>query len=82
MTEKEFAQWCDAAEDWGYSSKIGGVGISSQPSYHDGDKSRPLYATQTAVFTLECNPTRSPRSKRTATLPFMPGGGEALHPHR
>jgi len=82
MTENEFADWCDGAEEWGYSCEISGVGISSQPSYHDNDPNRPLYATQTAIFRLESTPTRSPRSVRTAALPFMPGGGEALHPHR
>ncbi|KAJ9091084.1 hypothetical protein QFC19_009258 [Naganishia cerealis] len=82
MNEREFQRWCDAAEDWGYTATIGGVGISSHPSYHDDDPSRPLYATQTAIFRLGGQPTRSPRSVRTSELPFMPGSGEKLHAHR
>ncbi|KAJ9126911.1 hypothetical protein QFC24_001142 [Naganishia onofrii] len=82
MNEREFQRWCDAAEDWGYTATIGGVGISSHPSYHDDDPSRPLYATQTAIFRLGGQPTRSPRSVRTSELPFMPGSGEKIHAHR
>ncbi|KAI5452046.1 hypothetical protein NCC49_000989 [Naganishia albida] len=82
MNEQEFQAWCDAAEDWGYTSTIGGVGISSHPSYHDDDPTRPLYATQTAIFRLGGQPMRSPRSVRTSELPFMPESGERLHPHR
>lgn len=80
MNEEEFTRWCEAAEDWGYRCHVAGLGLSDRPSYHpDG---RPIYATQTAVFWLGGQPARSPRSVRTSELPFMPGSGEALHPHR
>lgn len=82
MNEEEFTRWCEAAEDWGYRCKIGGLGLSDRPSYHDDDPQRPIYATQTAIFYLGGQPARSPRSVRTSELPFMPGSGEALHPHR
>lgn len=87
MTSDEFRQWAiGAAADWGYSVEIGGVGVSSKPSFYpatDERPERPIYATQTAVFRMTTGvPMRSPRSVRTVDLPFMLGASESAHPHR
>ena len=62
------------------------MGISSKPSYYPADDpylpNQPIYATQTAVFRLISAPMRSPRSVRSAPLPFMPGSSDAVHPHK
>ncbi|TXT10775.1 hypothetical protein VHUM_02280 [Vanrija humicola] len=87
MTGDEFRHWAlAAADDWGYDVEIGGVGISSKPSYYpakNGERPKPIYATHTAVFRRTTGiPMRSPRSVRTVELPFMIGVNEAAHPHR
>lgn len=65
---------------------MGGVGISSKPSYYPSDDPnvppQPVYATSTALFRLgAAGPARSPRSVRTTELPFMPGSSQSSHPH-
>jgi hypothetical protein len=69
-----------------YEVELGGVGISSKPSYYPADDpvlpNKPIYATQTAIFRLISAPMRSPRSVRSAPLPFMPGSSESAHPHK
>ncbi|OCF41155.1 hypothetical protein I317_05069 [Kwoniella heveanensis CBS 569] len=88
MTNAEFRDWAEAeAANWGYDVEISGVGISSQPSYYpstDPSQSpQPIYATQTAIFRLSTGlPLRSPRSVRTAQLPFMPSSSESSHSHK
>ncbi|KAG7571116.1 hypothetical protein FFLO_00941 [Filobasidium floriforme] len=83
MTEQEFRDWCESAEEWGYTVETGGIGLSNQPSYHDDDPSRPIYATHTAIFRHTGGaPHRSPRSVRSVRLPFMPASGEEYHAHR
>lgn len=69
-----------------YSVEVGGVGISSKPSYYPSDDPstppQPVYATSTALFRLgAAGPARSPRSVRTTELPFMPGSSQSSHPH-
>ncbi|ORY35334.1 hypothetical protein BCR39DRAFT_508846 [Naematelia encephala] len=87
MTSGEFREWAlAAAADWGYEVELGGVGISSKPSYYPADDphlpNRPVYATSTAIFRLSSLPHRSPRSVRSVQLPFMPSSSEASHPHK
>ncbi|GMK58459.1 hypothetical protein CspeluHIS016_0504910 [Cutaneotrichosporon spelunceum] len=87
MTADEFRHWAEsAAADWGYTVEVGGVGISNKPSFYPakrGEKPKPIYATQTAIFRLATGvPMRSPRSVRTVDLPFMLGASESTHPHR
>lgn len=69
-----------------YEVELGGVGISSKPSYYPADDphvpNEPIYATQTAIFRLASVPMRSPRSVRSTPLPFMPGSNERVHPHK
>lgn len=69
-----------------YEVELGGVGVSSKPSYYPADDphvpNAPIYATQTAVFRLASEPTRSPRSVRSTPLPFMPSSKESVHPHK
>lgn len=69
-----------------YEVELGGVGISSKPSYYPADDpyvpNEPIYATQTAIFRLASVPARSPRSVRSTPLPFMPGSKESSHPHK
>lgn len=69
-----------------YSVEVGGVGISSKPSYYPSENPdippQPVYATSTALFRLgAAGPARSPRSVRTTELPFMPGSSQSSHPH-
>ena len=72
--------------DGRYEVELGGVGISSKPSYYPADDphvpNQPIYATQTAIFRLISAPMRSPRSVRSAPLPFMPGSSDSVHPHK
>lgn len=83
MTEQEFRAWTAGAEEWGYTAELGGIGLSNQPSYHDNDPSRPIYATHTAIFRQTGGkPHRSPRSVRSVRLPFMPMSGPKFHAHR
>ena len=69
-----------------YEVELGGVGISSKPSYYPADDphvpNEPIYATQTAIFRLAPMPMRSPRSVRSTPLPFMPGSNENFHSHK
>lgn len=69
-----------------YDVELGGVGISSKPSYYPPNDphvpNQPIFATQTAIFRLASVPTRSPRSVRSVQLPFMPSSKESAHSHR
>ena len=69
-----------------YTVELSGVGISDRPSYYPPSDPnmprRPIFATQTAIFRLTSEPTRSPRSVRISELPFMPGSQESLHTHK
>lgn len=69
-----------------YEVELGGVGISSKPSYYPANDphvpNEPIYATQTAIFRLASVPMRSPRSVRSTPLPFMPGSNENVHSHK
>lgn len=91
MTADEFKQWAEsAADDWGYTVEVSGLGASSSPSFYEQDpeltpedRPRPIYASQTAIFRLSTGlPMRSPRSIRSVELPFMSGHGETNHAHK
>ena len=77
---------CVVHADSRYEVELGGVGESSKPSYYPADHpvwpNQPIYATQTAIFRLISKPARSPRSVRSAPLPFMPGSKESMHSHK
>lgn len=85
MTSVEFRDWAtSAAADWGYRVEIGGVGVSSSPSYYPADHPTPhapIYASQVALFRLGSGiPARSPRSVRSTELPWL--SKEDNHPHK
>lgn len=91
MTADEFKSWAEsAADDWGYTVEVSGLGVSSSPSFYPqdpeltpDDRPRPIYASQTAIFRLSTGlPMRSPRSIRSVELPFMSGHGEVTHAHK
>ena len=69
-----------------YDVELGGVGVSSKPSYCPANDpflpNQPIFATQTAIFRLASLPARSPRSVRSSQLPFMPGSKESSHAHQ